>query len=115
MAHGCGYEDTINKQEASPLKGLLGMSNKTQEKISPLRATDPRIKKLRKTKRTARKLNREENKEGRDAVKKFNAGQDEYMNASEFKAFKAEGKGIKKSSIKDANEEIKKIRKNKKN
>ncbi len=96
MAQGCGYPDTINKQ------------------ISPLKVIDPKIKELRKDKRDARKLNREENREGRDAVKKFNAGQDQYMNASEFKAFKAEGRGIKKSSIKDANKEIKKIRKNKK-
>lgn len=94
MAYGCGYEDTINKIEPSPLK-----------------LTDPKIKELRKTKRAARKLYRQENRDGRDAVKKFNAGQDEYINASEFKASKAEGKGIKKSTIKDANEEIKNIRK----
>ena len=94
MAHGCGYEDTINKIEPSPLK-----------------LTDPKIKELRKIKRDARKLYRQENREGRDAVEKFNAGQYEYMNDSEFKASKAEGKGIKKSTIKDANEEIKNIRK----
>ena len=40
MAHGCGYEDTMNKQQVSPLK-----ATKSQFSVTvPFKATDPRKK-----------------------------------------------------------------------
>ena len=54
------------------------------------------IRQQRSEIKDARKTYREGKKSGRQAVKRFKAGQYEYINSSEFKAFKAEGKDLKK-------------------
>lgn len=69
------------------------------------------IRQQRSEIKDARKTYRGGKKSGRQAVKRFNAGQYEYINSSEFKAFKAEGKDLKRSAIQKARDGIKEIKK----
>tara|TARA_R100000479_G_scaffold93181_1_gene46003 strand:+ start:43 stop:312 length:270 start_codon:yes stop_codon:yes gene_type:complete len=83
---------------------ILGNKGIRKARRKAIRETRSKIKEARKTFREGKRA-------GRQAVKRHKSGDYEYINSSEFRAFKAEGRSLKKSAIQKSRGVIKEIKK----